>query len=92
MHISIIHQSSYLRGAQNITTGAAIIVYQYSEKEWIESLYFPHFLQIAKGHFSYTIWLMIPENSIIAYTFLHHGDARMYQKSQQARHTGKIVY
>ena len=32
-------------------------------------------LQIAKRHFSYTIWLMISEKSIMVYTFLHHGDA-----------------
>ena len=30
-------------------------------------------LQIAKRHFSYTIWLMISEKSIMVYTFLHHG-------------------
>ena len=30
-------------------------------------------LQIAKRHFSYTIWL-ISEKSIIVYTFLHHDD------------------
>ena len=34
-----------------------------------------HGLQIAKRHFSYTIWLMISEKSIMVYTFLHHGDA-----------------
>ena len=49
-------------------------------------------LQIAKSHFSYTIWLMISEKSMMVSTFLHHGDARMYQKSQQTRHTEKIVY
>ena len=32
-------------------------------------------LKIAKRHFSYTIWLMISEKSIMVYTFLHHGDA-----------------
>ena len=32
-------------------------------------------LQIAKRHFSYTIWLMISEKSIMVYTFLQHGDA-----------------
>ena len=47
--------------------------------------------QIAKAHFSYTIWLMISEKSIMAYTFLHHGGERMYQKSQQARHTKKFL-
>ena len=49
-------------------------------------------LQIAKRHFSYTIWLMISEKSIMVYLFLHHSDARMYQMSQQARHTERIVY
>ena len=38
-----------------------------------------HGLQIAKRHFSYTIWLMISEKSIVAYTFLHHDDAHIYQ-------------
>ena len=33
-----------------------------------------HGLLIAKHHFGYTIWLMISEKSIMAYTFLHHGD------------------
>ena len=28
-----------------------------------------YLLQIAKGHFSYTIWLMISKKSIMAYTF-----------------------
>ena len=28
----------------------------------------------------------------MVYTFLHHSDARMYQMSQQTRHTEKIVY
>ena len=51
-----------------------------------------HVLQIGKGHFSYKIWLMISEKNIMAYTFLHHGDAHMYQKSQQTRHIEKIVY
>ena len=45
--------------------------------------------QIAKAHFSYTIWLMISEKSIMAYTFLHYGGERT-QKSQQTRHTKKI--
>ena len=49
-------------------------------------------LQIAKRHFSYKIWLMISEKSIMVYTFLHHGDALTYQNSQQTRHTEKIVY
>ena len=51
-----------------------------------------HGLQIAKRHFSYTIWLMISEKSIAAYTFLHHDDAHIYQKSQQTRRTEKIAY
>ena len=29
-------------------------------------------LQTAKRHFSYTIWLMISEKSIMVYTFFHH--------------------
>ena len=49
-------------------------------------------LQIAKRHFSYTIWLIISEKSIMAYTFLYHGDVHMYQRSHQIRHTEKIVY
>ena len=56
-------QLFYLRGAHNIA------VQQYSEKERIESLYFSE----GKRHFSYTIWLMISEKSIMVYTFLHHG-------------------
>ena len=39
-----------------------------------------------------SICLTISEKSIMAYTFLHHGGARMCQKSQQTRHTKKIVY
>ena len=64
-YIFIIHQLFYLKGAKNIA------VQQYSEKERIESLYFSE----GKRHFSYTIWLMISEKSIMVYTFLHHGDA-----------------
>ena len=48
-------------------------------------------LQIAKRHFSYTIRLMISEKIIMVYMFLNRGDARTYQKSQQTRHTEKIV-
>ena len=41
-----------------------------------------HGSQIAKCHFSYMIWLMISEKSIIVLTLLlHHHDACMYQKS-----------
>ena len=34
-----------------------------------------HVLQIAKVHFSYTIWIMISEKSIMAYMSLHHDGA-----------------
>ena len=50
-----------------------------------------HVLQIAKTQFRYTIWFGISEKSITRYTFLHYGGAHMYQKSQQARHSKKIV-
>ena len=49
-------------------------------------------LEIAKCHFSYTIWLMISEKSIMVYKILHHVDAPMYQESHKTRHTEKIVY
>ena len=35
---------------------------------------------------------MISEKNIVAYTFLHHSDACMCQKSQQTRHPEKIGY
>ena len=50
-----------------------------------------HVLQIAKTQFRYTIWFGISEKSITRYTFLHCGGAHMYQKSQQTRHSKKIV-
>ena len=36
--------------------------------------------------------IMISEKNIVAYTFLHHGDACMCQKSQQTKHREKIGY
>ena len=50
-----------------------------------------HALQIAKTQFRYTIWFGISEKSITRYTFLHCGGAHMYQKSQQTKHSKKIV-
>ena len=50
-----------------------------------------HVLQIAKTQFRYMIWFGISEKSITRYTFLHCGGAHMYQKSQQTRHSKKIV-
>ena len=79
--VFFIHQSvSLRRGAQNIAMGypscVAILckgtnwkfTFLWRKMNW-------HGLQIAKRHFSYTIWLMISGKSIMAYMFLDHGDA-----------------
>ena len=47
-----------------------------------------HVLQIADAHFS-TRFL---KKNYHEYTFLHRGDAYMYQKPQQTRHIKSIVY
>ena len=102
LHISIIrHQSSFRAVAPNIAIGLCTKHFV-AIKEWMESLYFPekkinwHGFQIAKVHFSYSIWLMIFEKSIMlcsmVYTFLLVVHACMYQECQQTRHTKKIIY
>ena len=58
-------------------------IFPWGEKNW-------HVLQIAKPHF--TIWFWISKKSITRYTFCHRGCARIYQKSQQARHVKKNVH
>ena len=77
-HIFIIHQSSFEKGHTVLPLGTkycvAILwkssnwkfVFSWRKINW-------YVLQIAKAYFSYTIWLMISEKSIVAYTFLHHG-------------------
>ena len=77
-HIFIIHQSSFEKGHTILPLGTkycvAILwkssnwkfVFSWRKINW-------YVLQIAKAYFSYTIWLMISEKSIVAYTFLHHG-------------------
>ena len=63
------------------------IVQQYSEKGRIK---INCFIQIAKAHFSYTIyWLLVSEKSIMAHTFLHHGGACMSQMPKQTTHRYK---
>ena len=77
LHISIIHhQSSFRAVAPNIAIGLGT-KYFVAIKEPIESLYFPwrkinwHVFQIAKAHFSYSIWLMISEKSIMLCYSVH---------------------
>ena len=49
-------------------------------------------LKTGKHHFSYTIWLMISEKSIMAYTFLHHGDQACTKRLSKQGIQKKLLY
>ena len=69
-----IHQLFYLRGVQNIAVYRVAILWKGTNWKfiflWRKIKWYG--LQIAKRHFSYSIWLMISEKSVMVYTFLHH--------------------
>ena len=96
VYISIIHQSSFFERSTKYfhwgTKYCVAILWKRTNENvpWKKISW--HVLQIAKAHFSCTIWLMISQKIIMLYTFLHHGGGCMYQKSQQTRDTEEIVY
>ena len=93
VHISIIHQTqTSFWEAQNIVHLCNSTLKRNELKVFISlkerKLASWSVLQVAKAHFRYPIWFVISEKSITRYTFPHHGGhARMYQKSQETRHT-----